>query len=288
MMKAINFQQQGCQHKSFFFIVASIEEDMESLRARLRSPIGTEPVNQYLSDDFLGSMETLPDLGLQEPGRCSAGKLLDTQQTSSTASWQDETDRPRLPSPLNLDFPDFSDILGLESAGDSAATRYNARDHSPQGTRYYESREAAHYSPLLAHPVTPVVAARSPEMTHSPMVAERPAYDARHSQTDFATIYAFLGSLFDPVCAQINHWDVLAQMAPVDRETACLLMHNLAANLGDSAAVAAHPHSAGEVNPPAPPLRGADHPVYGFPPATHVPPGSRHVCTIVALDLENV
>ncbi len=86
-----------------------------------------------------------------------------------------------------------------ESAGDSAATRYNARDHSPQEKSYYESPEAAHYSPLLAHPITPAVTARRPEMTHSPMVAERPAYDARHCQTDFATIYAFLGSLFDPV-----------------------------------------------------------------------------------------
>ena len=42
----------------------------------------------------------------------------------------------------------------------------------------------------------------------------------------------------------IDHADVLAQMAPVDRETACLLMNNMAANIADPAALAAHVHAA--------------------------------------------
>ena len=78
-------------------------------------------------------------------------------------------------------------------------------------------------------------------------------------------------------CAHIDHDDVLAQMAPVDRETACLLMHNLAANLGDPAALSAHLQVATAVGPPVPPLRGAVPPVfYGVPAPAHVP-GRRHV-----------
>lgn len=48
-------------------------------------------------------------------------------------------------------------------------------------------------TPVLLHPRTAVM--------HSPAVAERPVFEARHNQPDFATIYAFLGSLFDPVRA---------------------------------------------------------------------------------------
>ena len=48
---------------------------------------------------------------------------------------------------------------------------------------------------------------------------------------DFAIIYAFLGSLFDPVCASLNHMDVLDQMKELDRQTATLLMRNIISNL---------------------------------------------------------
>ena len=78
------------------------------------------------------------------------------------------------------------------------------------------------------------------------------------------------------VCAHINHEDVLAQMAPVDRETACLLMHNLAGNLVDPPALSAHLRAAMAMDPPAPPLGGTVPPVYhGVPHLAHVL-GSRH------------
>lgn len=49
----------------------------------------------------------------QEAGKWPERQTHNTQQTSSNASWQDESELPRLPSPLNLEFPDFSDILGM-------------------------------------------------------------------------------------------------------------------------------------------------------------------------------
>ncbi|KAK9846276.1 hypothetical protein WJX81_000748 [Elliptochloris bilobata] len=57
---------------------------------------------------------------------------------------------------------------------------------------------------------------------------------------DFATIYAFLGSLFDPTCSRVDHADVLAQMAPIDRETTGLLMRNIIANLACPPALTEH------------------------------------------------
>ncbi|KAK9864879.1 hypothetical protein WJX84_009467 [Apatococcus fuscideae] len=50
-------------------------------------------------------------------------------------------------------------------------------------------------------------------------------------QPDFALIYAFLGSLFDPSCASLDHMDVLDQMKDIDRQTATLLMRNVISNL---------------------------------------------------------
>ncbi len=50
-------------------------------------------------------------------------------------------------------------------------------------------------------------------------------------QPDFALIYAFLGSLFDPACASFDHMDVLDQMKDIDRQTATLLMRNVISNL---------------------------------------------------------
>lgn len=48
---------------------------------------------------------------------------------------------------------------------------------------------------------------------------------------DFAKIYTFLGSLFDPTAT--GHEDALNSMTPVDRETIQFLMHNLAVNLAN-------------------------------------------------------
>jgi len=48
---------------------------------------------------------------------------------------------------------------------------------------------------------------------------------------NFAKIYSFLGSLFDP--SATNHAETLNEMSPIDRETVQLLMHNLALNLAN-------------------------------------------------------
>jgi len=48
---------------------------------------------------------------------------------------------------------------------------------------------------------------------------------------NFAKIYAFLGSLFDPSTS--NHMEALEEMSPLDKETVQLLMHNLAINLAN-------------------------------------------------------
>ena len=49
------------------------------------------------------------------------------------------------------------------------------------------------------------------------------------SNPDFVVVYTFLAGLFDP--SQDGHAEKLRQMAPIDRETAALLMRNLGANL---------------------------------------------------------
>jgi hypothetical protein len=268
-----------------------------------------------------------------------------------------------------------------DSAGESTATQYHAHEHLPYATPRGSvdcSTPTARFSPLLAQPMTPVLLHPRTAVMHSPAVAERPVFEARHNHPDFATIYAFLGSLFDPVrapirswlsllcselcsllccpvlialcartsaekfkempsfeacrfvatsqvaidipgpnhalrihlqgnpsiwvhessshpsyrlriprieadhlmhvqaCAHINHEDVLVQMAPVDRETACLLMHNLAGNLVDPPALSAHLRAAMAMDSPAPLLGGTVPPVYhGVPPLAHVP-GSLH------------
>ena len=46
-------------------------------------------------------------------------------------------------------------------------------------------------------------------------------------------IYAFLGSLFDPICGDVNHVEALSNMESMDREVALMLMQNMAANMGD-------------------------------------------------------
>jgi hypothetical protein len=49
------------------------------------------------------------------------------------------------------------------------------------------------------------------------------------SNPDFVVVYTFLAGLFDP--AQRGHGEKLRNMAPINRETALLLMRNLGANL---------------------------------------------------------
>ena len=49
------------------------------------------------------------------------------------------------------------------------------------------------------------------------------------SNPDFVVVYTFLAGLFDP--NQRAHGEKLRAMAPIDRETALLLMRNLGANL---------------------------------------------------------
>jgi len=53
----------------------------------------------------------------------------------------------------------------------------------------------------------------------------------RNAGPDFAKIYTFLGSLFDPT--SVGHEETLNAMNPVDRETIQFLMHNLAINLAN-------------------------------------------------------
>ncbi|BDA50403.1 probable protein REVEILLE 8 at C-terminar half [Coccomyxa sp. Obi] len=370
---------------------ASLSTEESEARPRyLQTPSPTpQPfleVNQYLNDDFLSCMDPLPEFGLEDAipppvglqgsFQWPAGQENVMQQGSSTSGWPDEVERPRVPSPLSLEFPDFSDILGMEplameharpsgsysgakqehlspspsflsqqdlrasrntlvqdSVGESAATEYHMRALSPglSPARVPELLPpAAPYSPLLAHPVTPHSALRRPNAGHSPSYASQPLivpaqphnhpdfatiyaflgslFDPVRSKSvlvmfnvsktyfadtvplllpnndnhpDFATIYAFLGSLFDPELAHIDHADVLAQMAPVDRETACLLMNNMAANIADPAALAAQVEAAGAMGPPprqpaemVPPMYPKD------PPAAqcvHVPAPAQHL-----------
>lgn len=46
---------------------------------------------------------------------------------------------------------------------------------------------------------------------------------------DFAEVYRFIGSVFDPACT--DHLSRLRRMAPIDKETVLLLMRNLSINL---------------------------------------------------------
>lgn len=95
-----------------------------------------------------------------------------------------------------------------DSTGDSAATQYHMRALSPgpsPGRHATLLTPAAPHSPLLAHPVTPRRAPRRPHAGRSPSHAGQPLMHAAqpHNHPDFATIYAFLGSLFDPVRSEM-------------------------------------------------------------------------------------
>ena len=47
-------------------------------------------------------------------------------------------------------------------------------------------------------------------------------------------IYAFLGSLFDPECEDVDHVEALQKMEAIERDVALSLMHNMAANIQSS------------------------------------------------------
>ena len=51
------------------------------------------------------------------------------------------------------------------------------------------------------------------------------------AEPDFAMIYAFLGSMFDPKCGNIPHSDILGQMSAIDRRATSLIVRNMAKNL---------------------------------------------------------
>ena len=59
--------------------------------------------------------------------------------------------------------------------------------------------------------------------------AASPTFDP--ASYDFATIYAFAGSLFDPACAGVDVGAALAQMAPGDADVARVYVRSLAAHL---------------------------------------------------------
>ena len=95
---------------------------------------------------------------------------------------------------------------------------------------------------LLLPPV-PVRAptASSPEASAAAAAAAAAAAPAPPSVSyDFATVYALLGSLFDPACAGIDHAAALAQMPRGEREVAGVWLRSVAAHLRDPAAMAGH------------------------------------------------
>lgn len=48
---------------------------------------------------------------------------------------------------------------------------------------------------------------------------------------NFAMIYAFLGSMFDPSCEGLTHAEVLSQMSATDQQAALLIIRNMVKNL---------------------------------------------------------
>ena len=55
--------------------------------------------------------------------------------------------------------------------------------------------------------------------------------DEEGAPPDFAMVYAFTGSIFDPKCASIAHEDIVAQMHTNDRRAVIQLIRTLAYNL---------------------------------------------------------
>ena len=62
-------------------------------------------------------------------------------------------------------------------------------------------------------------------------------------------IYAFVGSLFDADCLQVDHHNILGQMPELERNTATFVMQNLVRQPHPSAQTIAHLHFALESGP---------------------------------------
>lgn len=63
----------------------------------------------------------------------------------------------------------------------------------------------------------------------APSTLQHPVVSASRGLPDFAQVYSFIGSVFDP--AMDSHLKRMREMAPIDRETVLLLMRNLSINL---------------------------------------------------------
>lgn len=88
------------------------------------------------------------------------------------------------------------------------------------------------------------------------------------AEPNYAKIYAFLGSLFDP--ATDNHVAALNLMSPTDRETVQVMMNNLAVNLHNSIAsmergdvIHSNPNAHHHPVPKEPPVFRPDRPRLG-------------------------
>ena len=138
----------------------------------------------------------------------------------------------------------FCFLPGTAGAGNNN----NAGARSPES----EATRLNNTSDFQQHLMLPCVAVRAPTTTTSSPEASSvavaavtaPAPPAPSSTTatsyDFATVYALLGSLFDPACAGIDHAAALAQMPRGEREVAGVWLRYVAAHLSDPAAMAGH------------------------------------------------
>jgi hypothetical protein len=78
-------------------------------------------------------------------------------------------------------------------------------------------------------PTSPAEASGPRRAPRRAAAAASPTFDP--ASYDFATIYAFVGSLFDPACAGVDVGAALAQMAPGDADVARVYVRSLAAHL---------------------------------------------------------
>mmetsp|Transcript_132290 Transcript_132290/g.197084 ORF Transcript_132290/g.197084 Transcript_132290/m.197084 type:complete len:293 (+) Transcript_132290:17-895(+) len=93
----------------------------------------------------------------------------------------------------------------------------------------FNSWSGAQYLNTRNPPPTTIQAAQMPQyFVQNPYTAQSFAAPAQPTP-DYGMIYRFLAGLFDP--NQTNHASKLNEMTPIDRETAQVLMQNLAINL---------------------------------------------------------
>ncbi|KAJ4885927.1 Protein REVEILLE 8 [Raphanus sativus] len=82
----------------------------------------------------------------------------------------------------------------------------------------------------VSSPSTSGVGSSSRTISCSEVVAKQPP--ALHGVPDFAEVYSFIGSVFDPK-TRLDHVEKLKQMDPINFETVLLLMRNLIVNLSN-------------------------------------------------------